>query len=183
MVVGGLWGLRVCFDITDCEALCMLRTPTLWPTASRTTQISAWTTMGCSQSCSGFQTVNPGWPQMMMLNLKGWRTVTKRNWWTAKAQRQPGNSGEAQSMFENWLNWESVFVKCWIPSWLCVCHLCVCTYMLLCVHQCLWTLWYHHDISWGLLCSLSGHRQVHTYKPTHNLPSKPKTNKKKETVN
>lgn len=48
------------------------------------------------------------------------------------------------------------------------------TYLLLCVHQCLWTLWCHHDISWDPPCSLSGHYQVHTYKITHNLPGKPK---------
>lgn len=49
-----------------------------------------------------------------------------------------------------------------------------CTYMLLCGHQYLWTLWCHHDTSWDLLCTLSGHFQVHTYMPVHNLQGKPK---------
>lgn len=46
--------------------------------------------------------------------------------------------------------------------------------MLLCGRQYLWTLWCHHDISWDLLCILSGHSQVHTYMPVHNLQGKPK---------
>lgn len=51
------------------------------------------------------------------------------------------------------------------------------TYLLLCARRCWWTLWCRRDISWGLPCTLSGHCQVHTCMPAHNLLSKPTIHK------
>lgn len=65
---------------------------------------------------------------------------------------------------------------CW-ASWLLAY---VCTYMLLCGSRCLWTRWYHRDISWGLPCTPWADLQVHTYRPVHNLPSKPTVDKHKD---
>lgn len=65
---------------------------------------------------------------------------------------------------------------CW-ASWLLAY---VCTYMLLCGSRCLWTRWYHRDISWGLPCTPWADLQVRTYRPVHNLLSKPTVDKHKD---